>query len=185
MNLKTIITITLLMVSCAAFAQQSQPARQKSEPQQADDAQRAKYKQEIGLDMSVPDFQTKSINSKVMGPRLASILNYILENYHQSVYERRISNILSEQDEVLKNLFLKTKKMKFVSAVKKADELTVVMRVWLDKNDANVKHTDMILHFKEGVSESHKVNELFSDSSKYVQAREELAVVSADRNNKK
>ena len=139
MNLKTIITTTLLMVSCAAFAQQSQQARQMSEPQQADDAQRAKYKQEIGLDMSVPDFQTKSINPKVMGSRLVGILNFILKNYQQSVYNNRISLILSEQNDALENLYLRIREIKFVSANKKADELTVVIRVWLDKNVANVK----------------------------------------------
>ena len=165
------------MVSCAAFAQQSQPTRPISEPQQADDAQRAKYKQEIGLDMSVPDYQTKRIDPKVMGPRLAGILNYILENYQQSVYINRISLILSEQNEALENLYQRTKKMKFVSAEKKADELTVVMRLWLDKNAANVKQTDMILYFKDGVSDSQKVNELLSDASKFVQAREELKLL--------
>ena len=178
MNLKTIITITLLMVSCAAFAQQSQQVGQMSQPQQADDALRVKYKLMIGLDMSVPDYQIKSINPKVMGPRLAGILKYILENYQQSVHERRISLILGEQNETLENLYLRTKKMKFVSAGKKADELSILTRVWLDKNAANVKQTDMILHFKEGVSESQIVNELFSDAGKYVQAKDELAAMS-------
>ena len=160
------------MVSCAAFAQQSQPARQKSEPQQADDAQRAKYKQEIGLDMSVPDFQTKSINPKVMGPRLAGILNFILKNYQQNVYNNRISLILSEQNDALENLYLRIRKMKFVSADKKAEELTVVIRVWLDKNAANVKQADIIMSFYNGVSNSRIVNELFSNASKYAQARD-------------
>ena len=181
MNIKTIITTTLLMVSCSAFAQQSQQARQMSQPQQADDAQRAKYKQEIGLDMSVPDYQTKSINPKVMGPRLAGILNFILKNYQQSVYNNRISLILSEQNDALEYSYLRIRKMKFVSAVKKTDELTVVIRVWLDKNSANVKQTDIIMSFDDGVSDSQNVNELFCNANKYVQAREELAVMSADR----
>ncbi len=185
MNLKTFITTTLLLLSCAAFAQQSQPTRLMREPQQADDAQRAKYKQEIGLDMSVPDYQTKRINPKVMGPRLAGILNYIMENYHQRIYDNRISLILGEQNDALKNLYPRAKKMKFISAVKRADKLTVTIRVRLDKNAANVKQSDMILHFIDGVSDSQKVNDFFSDVSKFVQAREELAVMSAGRKNKK
>ena len=172
MNLKTIITTTLLVVSCVAFAQQSHPARQMSEPQQAEDVQRAKYKQVIGLDMSVPDYQTKSINPKVMGPRLAGILNFILKNYQQNVYNNRISLILSEQNDALENLYLRIRKMKFVSADKKAEELTVVIRVWLDKNAANVKQADIIMSFDNGVSNSRNVNELFSNASKYAQARD-------------
>lgn len=160
------------MVSCAAFAQQSQPARQKSEPQQADDAQRAKYKQEIGLDMSVPDFQTKSINPKVMGARLAGILNYLMENYHQGVYDRRLCQIASEQNETLENVYLQIKKMKFVNAVKRGNEITILMRAYLQKNAANIKQTDITLHFVNGLSESNKVNEMFSYISHYVQARE-------------
>ena len=55
---------------------------------QADEAKRAKIRESIGLDMSVPDFDTKKIDAKVMGSRLAGILDYLMENYQQGIYDR-------------------------------------------------------------------------------------------------
>ena len=45
------------------------------------DEARKEIRERIGLDLSVPDFSTKKINKKVMGTRLAGILEYLLENW--------------------------------------------------------------------------------------------------------
>jgi len=129
-------------------------------------------REKIGLDMSVPDFDTKKIDAKVMGDRLAGILNYLMDNYEQSVYDRRLSAIAGEQNDVLENVYFQIKNLKFVYAVKKRNDLTVLMRADLQKNAADVKQTDITFHFVDGVSESVKVNEMFSYISHYVQARE-------------
>ena len=62
--------------------------------------------------------------------------------------------------------------MKFVNAVKKGNDITILMRADLQKNAANVKQTGIALHFLDGISESDKVNEMFRYISHYVQARE-------------
>ena len=67
-------------------------------PGEMDSARVEKYRMEIGLDMSLPDFDIKSIDAKVMGTRLAGILGYLMENYHQVVYDRKICQILREQN---------------------------------------------------------------------------------------
>ncbi len=64
--------------------------------------------------------------------------------------------------------------MKFINASKKGSEITILMRADLQKNAANVKQTDISFHFVDGLSESDKVNEMFSYISHYVQARELL-----------
>lgn len=64
--------------------------------------------------------------------------------------------------------------MKFINAVKKGNELTILMRADIQKNAANVKQTDISLHFLDDISGSEKANELFSYVSHYVQAREQL-----------
>lgn len=97
-----------------------------------------------------------------------------MENYQQSVYNRRLSQIASEQNEALENVYFQLNKMKFVNAVKKGNELTVLMRAELQKNAVNIKQTDIVFHFVDSVSESDKVNEMFSYISHYVQARELL-----------
>ena len=50
---------------------------------QTDSAKIAEYRERIGIDMTVPDFETKKIDAKVMGPRLSGILEYMLENFTQ------------------------------------------------------------------------------------------------------
>lgn len=166
MRLKGIITLLMLMACLTGFGQ--------SLPAQTDSVKRAEMREKIGLDLSVPDFETKRIEAKVMGERLAGMLDYLMENYHQAVYDRKLGLITSEQNEAMENVYFQLKKMKFVNAVKKGNELTIILRADLQKNPANVKQTDIILHFTDGISESDKVNEMFSYISHYVQARELL-----------
>ena len=143
---------------------------------QTSEEKQAEIREKIGLDMTVPDFDTKKIDASVMGNRLAGILNYLMENYHQGVYDRRLGQIAAEQNDVLENVYFQLKKLKFVNAFKKGNEITILMRVDLQKNIADVKHTDITFHFVDGVSASDKVNELFSYVSHYVQAREQIKI---------
>lgn len=99
-------------------------------------------------------------------------MEFLLENYTQGTYSRLIALILGEQHEALQNKFFNIKKMKFVSATKKGDELTILMKVWPDKNTKDVKQADLTILFIDGVSESQSANELFTYMSRYVQARE-------------
>ena len=82
--------------------------------------------------------------------------------------------MIGEQVEELKQAYFNIKKMKFVSATKKGNELSILMKVWPGKNTKDVKQADLTIHFKDGVSESQSTNELFSYMSRYVQAREKL-----------
>ena len=165
-RVKFILILVLMSFSIVGFAQPMTA--------QTDSARRAAYKEKIGLDLTVADFETNKIDAKVMGERLAGILNYLMESYQQGVYDRKLCQIASEQNEALENVFFQIKKMRFLSAVKKDVELTISMRIDLQNNAANVKQTDLAFHFVDGVSESEKVNEMFSYISHYVQAREEI-----------
>ena len=124
--------------------------------------------------MSVPDFDTQMIEAKVMGKRLAGILDYLMRNYQQGTYNRRLSSIASEQNEEWENGYFQIKKMKSLNAVNGGKELTIQMRIELQKNAANIRQADITFHFADGTSESDKVIELFSYISHYVQARELL-----------
>lgn len=48
------------------------------------------------------------------------------------------------------------------------------MRADIQKNAANMKQANISFHFVDGVSESDKVNEMFSYISHYIQAREQI-----------
>ncbi len=124
--------------------------------------------------MNVPDFDTKKIDAKVMGSRLAGIIDYLIDNYQQSVYDRCLGAVASEQNDALENIYIQIKNMKLVKAVKEGNEITILMRANLLNNAANIMQTDITFHFVDGLSESDKVNEMFSYISHYVQAREQL-----------
>ena len=167
MRIRMIIATLMLMVSMGMDAQ-------IRVGYQTDSAKIAEYRERIGIGMTVPDFETKEIDAKVMGTRLAGILEFLLENYTQGTYSRLIALMLGEQHDALQNMFFNIKKMKFVSAAKKSDELTILMKVWPEQNVRDVKQADLIIHFIDGVSESQSANELLSYMSRYVQARENL-----------
>ncbi len=158
----------MLIASLAGFAQ--------SLPVQADEGKRAELREIIGHDLTVADFDTAKIDSKVMGSRLTGILEYLMENYQQSVYDRRLSQIAIEQNEALENVFSQLKKMRFINAVKRGDEITIIMRVDLQKNAANLKQADLTFHFVDGVSEDEITNDLFIALSHYAQARENIRI---------
>ena len=134
----------------------------------------AEYKKAIGLDTTVPDFDTNKIDAKVMGSRLANLLNYLLENYNHESYELQIAQILGEQNESLQHLYYKIKKMQFANASKQGDVMTVLMHVWPDKNIADVDQADLTFRFVDGVSDDQTTNALFSYMSRYVEAQEAL-----------
>ena len=159
---------TLLLAAFLCFQSASAQTRVLS------DEAKKEIREKIGLDMTVPDFETKKIDAKVMGTRLAGILEYLLENYKQASYERQIALIVGEQYEALQDTYFYINKMKFVSAAKKGNELTILMKVWPDKNARDIKQADLTIHFNDGVSESQSANELFTYMSRYVQAHEKL-----------
>lgn len=132
----------------------------------------AEYKKAIGLDTTLPDFDTNKIDAKVMGSRLANLLNYLLSNYNQESYELQIVQILGEQNESLQHLYYNIKKMQFANASKQGDVMTVLMHVWPDKNKADVDQADMMFRFVDGVSDDQTTNALFSYMSRYVDAQE-------------
>ena len=141
---------------------------------QTDSVRNAEYRKKIAIDMSVPDFETKKIDGKVMGTHLASLIEFLLENYHQGTYNMQISEMVKEQNEALEKVYFNIKKMEFVSAKKAGNEINIYMKVWPAKNTANVKKADLAIHFKDGVGDNTNVNSLFSSMSSYVQARKEL-----------
>lgn len=166
MKAKPILSSLMLIMSFTLFSQ--------TLPIQTDEAKQAEWREIIELDLTIADFETKTIDSNVIGNRLARILDYLMENYQQGVYDRRLSQIASEQNEALDNVYFQLKKIKLINAAKKGNIITILLHADLQKNAANIKQTDIMFQFVDGISESDKVNELFSYISHYVQAREHM-----------
>ena len=162
---KQLLIILLLFIGTVAVYPQIRTVGSDSE-------RNAEYKKAIGLDTTVPDFDTNKIDAKVMGSRLANLLNCLLENYDHESYELQIAQILGEQNESLQHLYYKIKKMQFAHASKQGDVMTVLMHVWPDKNIADVDQADLMFRFVDGVSDNQATNALFSYMSRYVEAQD-------------
>lgn len=141
---------------------------------QADSARMVEYREQIGLDMSVPDFQVKKIDEAKMGTRLANLLRFFEENYSQGSYSRWITSVLRQQNEDFKYVYPEVTKIKLESASKTSNEITVKYKIWPSENPKKIKQTLVTFHFVDGVSDNKTVNEMFSYMSRYVQAREQL-----------
>jgi len=167
MKIKGIITLLMLMVSMIASAQIWTGYK-------SDSVRLAEYREKIALDYSMPDYSVTTIDEKKIGSHLANILRCYEEANDQNLFRRKISKILVEQNEAFEYSYFEIKKQKLMKIEKSADEITVVYKLWLDKNPANLKQVDILYHFKDGVSESNTVNEMFSQMSHYAQTREQL-----------
>ena len=160
--MKSLILTFLLLLSTVSLSAQWSTVQTKA-------AKQAEYREKIGIDMSVPDFEVKKIDAKVMGSHLANILTFLMKNYQQGFYVSQLKDIASDQNKALQYVYLEIKKLSFVYAVKKGDELAIMMKLQLHKNSSGSKQTNLLFYFIDGVSEDNKINELFSTISHYVQ----------------
>lgn len=170
--MRTILfTIFLLLLSASISAQSIDVTMRK---QQIDDAKQTEYREKIGLDYTMPDYNVKKIDAKKIGHRLAGILLYLEENYKQAIYNRKLAAIIAEQKEAFVNSYFELTKLKLVSISKTDNVIVVKYKVTIDTKADKKEQTDLQFCFTDGISDSQKVNELFAYMSRYVSAREEL-----------
>lgn len=126
------------------------------------------FRQKIGIDYSITDFDTKKIDGRVIGVRLAKILESLQKNYTQGTYNRQLANIRYEATEDPKIRFLGIDKFKILSVKKEGTVITIRLNTMV-KNDMKEKLShEFDVVFDKGVSHSDKVNYLFSDLSRYI-----------------
>ena len=129
-----------------------------------------KYKQEIReklqLDLSMPDYSTGRIDAKVMGPRLAKILKSICDNYRQYTNLSALSVIQSNLVEGLS--CGRIKKMKMDNESKLGHEIIIRFNTTLESNNLNLKKSQIVFQFNEGVSDDIASNDFFSYICRYI-----------------
>ncbi len=152
-----IILIFLLLFSAVnMFAQTTQ---------QSEDACTVELRQKIGIDYTMPDFNTSKINGNVIGIHLAKMLRKLDDRACDYGWSSSIINICCEQNEKLGYAILERFRIKNIS--KAGDVITIKANVKLQKNSAGVRNTDILMIFDKGVSASQAVNDLFSILSRY------------------
>ena len=156
---KLIFTFFLLILALSSFAQPG-----------ADQDQQALYNAEVrsklALDYSMPDYNTSKISPKVMGPRLATLLEELCAKYKQSDNLSILSRIQSDQIEGLDYCTIEKMQLKEVS--KSGNTITILFNTKLDRNPLKIKMSKLVFSFVDGVSEHKLVNSLFTNLSRYL-----------------
>ncbi len=130
------------------------------------------YREKIGLDYSMPDFDTNKINAKVIGARLARLLYSLEVNYTQGYYNRTLATILAEQLENPAYKFVPVKKIKTQKITKMGDEITILLKTSFTSPDLGKQNAILTLRFFQGVSDSNSVNSLFYTLGHYLKEDE-------------
>ena len=163
--MKKLFLLSLLMLSAfSMFAQTT--AEQRKEQKNAE------YRDQIGIDLSVPDYDVKKPDAKVMGWRLAKILQSLEKNYNQAVNNQMLTSIRAEQIDDNRVRYIPIDKIKILRITKNGDEITIIINT-LSKND-NIGKVDFNLNlkFNKGVSDSDLVNSFFSNMGRYIKEDE-------------
>lgn len=132
----------------------------------SEDASTIELRQKLGIDYSMPDFSTSKIDGKVIGERLAKLLQQLQSKYDDSVLNQYISLIQCEQVENLSYAIVE--KLNITRISKVGDVITIEAKTKLGNNAAKVKNAKLTFVFNKGVSESTSVNDLFKDLGRYI-----------------
>lgn len=127
---------------------------------------KSEIRQKLNLDYSMPDYTTSKVDPKVMGPRLTSILRDLGAKYKQDEMLSILSMIQCHQ---IKDLdYCTIKKMSLKSVTKTENTITIRFKTKLDKNPLNIKNSDLVMTFIDGVSENRSVNSLIMQICNYI-----------------
>ena len=158
--------ILLLLFLLLGAAESISVSAQSTWGTPSDDQYNSEVRQKLNLDYSMPDYQTGKIDPKVMGSRLAMLLQELCVKYNDSDKEFYISKIQCQQIEDLD--YCNIKDMKLEDVTKTGNAITIRFKTTLDKNPLNIKKSDLTISFVDGVSESKYANSLFMTISKYL-----------------
>ena len=158
--MKKILLFLFLLISANMFSQSTWGANT------SDDQYNADVRQKLNLDYSMPDYTTHKIDPKLMGPRLASILQELVAKYKRSDYLSILSMIQADQIEGLD--YCKIEKLGLENVTKSGNTITIRFKTTLAKNPLGLKKSNIILTFIEGVSPNKQVNSFFSNICNYM-----------------
>lgn len=156
--MKKLFLMTMLMLFTQSMSAQT--------TQQSEDARTVELRQELGIDYSMPDFSTSKIDGKVIGERLAKLLQQLQSKYDSSVLNQYISLIQCEQIENLN--YATVEKFHITRISKVGDVITIEAKTKLSNNAAKVKNAKLTFVFDKGVSESTSVNDFFKYLGRYI-----------------
>ncbi len=160
MNMKHILITLLLLLGAANLSAKSSWSTTNEEQYNSE------IRQELNLDYTLPDYSIHKVDPKVMGPRLAAILQELRAKYKQGSYLSMLSSIQGDQIEGLD--YCTIEKMGLVNVTKTGNTITIRFKTTLGSNPLDLKKSDLIFTFVDGVSENKRVNSLFAKICNYI-----------------
>ena len=134
--------------------------------QSQDDKSAIELRQKLNIDYSLPDFSTSKLDGKVIGTRLALMLQRLQANYREAVNNQYLSKLVCEQNDGLNYVTIENLKIQKIS--KTGNVITIMSNAKLSKNPLGLKNTEICMAFTKGVSDNKAVNSLFSNLAKYI-----------------
>lgn len=139
---------------------------------QGEDPKVIEMRQKIGIDYTVPDYDVKKPDAKVMGWRLAKMLQKLENNYQQGTYNRLLARIRSEVLEDPRIRYIAVNKMKILKIQKVGDVITIRFSTSSKNETLGKLNHEIDIEFNKGVSDNDTANQLFSDLSRYIKEDE-------------
>ena len=139
---------------------------------QCEDPKVIELRQKIGIDYTVPDYNVRKPDAKVMGWRLAKMLMKLEQNYLQGLYNRMLATIRSEILEEPNIRYIAVNKMKILK-IQKVGDVIIIRISTSSKNETlgRLNH-EFDIKFVKGVSDNDTANQLFSDLNRYIREDE-------------
>jgi len=156
---QTMITILLLLGAIGVSAQ-------RGAGMSKEEIYKAEVWEKLLLDYSLPDYSISKIDAKVMGPRLANILESICEKYQQYINLSALSVIQSSLVDGLS--YGRIKKMKLDNVSKHDNIIIIIFNTILLPNNLNLKKSQLIFQFVDGVSDDVSINDFCSNICRYL-----------------
>ena len=134
---------------------------------QSNNTQVEKWRKNIDLDYTVPDYNVKKPDAKVMGWRLAKILQSLEQNYTQGIYSHYLTTILSHQ-KADAPLYMPIRKLTILNIQKQDSVITVRIKLFSKTKESGKVEQEVPLIFVNGVSEDDTINTLFAELGQYI-----------------
>ena len=138
---------------------------------QGKDSQTEKWRKKINLDYTVPDYHVKKPDAKVIGWRLAKILQLLEQNYTQYRYNHYLALIFSHQMND-GSLYAPIHKMKTLDIQKRDSVITIRIKLFSKSKKSGKVEQEIPLTFINSVSGDNIANTLFSEFGQYIRKEE-------------
>lgn len=162
--MKKLMLLSLLMLAAGSMSAQSYS--------QGKDPKVIEMRQKIGIDYTVPDYDVRKPDAKVMGWRLAKVLKKLEQNYQQGTYNRMLASIRSEILEEPNLRYIPVNKMKILKIQKIGDVITIRISTSSKNETLGKLNHEFDIKFEKGVSDNDTTNQLFSDLNRYIKEDE-------------